>query len=731
VRQILAIARREWFAYCTSTQAPVITAGFLVLCGLFYQLLVSGYAESSLATLRSGRPVFLNLHVGIFHRLYGYVVLFLLFLLPAITMRLLSGEYRSGRYDLMASWPVSERRWVLGKWLGAMGVAKVLLLGTVFYFVLTLVLGRLTDPPAIPAWQPMLTALIGLSLLAGAVTAWGLLASALVAHQAAAYFLGFATALGLFLVGQFAPFLPGFLGVLATHLALGEHFLRFAAGVIDSRDVVYYLGLTAVGLAAAEAALASRRLPAGRRAAPWLRVLAVLLIAVFLQTIAVRRPLRVDLTPDRLYSLAPQTETILASLDRDRPDPLGEGTSTPPVVEAVAFYQNLDGARQQIQALLQSFADRSPRFRFRVVDPEVHPELVQEYSVNATRTVVVTAGDRRWHLLEPDEGQLASAVYRLATGTQPVVYWMLGHGEMRLDVEDRGGTSLLAGVLADAGYSLRPLVLPERRLLPPDADLIIRPVLELLDGYLANGGAMACFFGPDTPPALHAWTEQYNVKQLDDVVIAPEREGAVAGVSLRTVTVVDRYGDHPTVRQLQGISTTFPLVQTFGHLQPEWPGVEGDILLLTGPSSWGETDPATRYSGQPSYDPARDLPGLRPFGVALTITADPADGTDAADAEPSDLESSNPGRLVLLGSQNFLNNANIGLYGNRDLVLNLLGWLAAEEDLLDIRGRRASFQPLILSETMRSRLGWISVLLWPGLVGAVWLGGVLYRGRRH
>jgi hypothetical protein len=81
--QVLAIARREWRSFCTSTQAPVIAAVFLVLCGLYYDLLVTSYADASLATLRSGRPVFLNLHVGIFHKLYGVVVYFLVFLLPA------------------------------------------------------------------------------------------------------------------------------------------------------------------------------------------------------------------------------------------------------------------------------------------------------------------------------------------------------------------------------------------------------------------------------------------------------------------------------------------------------------------------------------------------------------------------------------------------------------------------------------------------------------------------
>ena len=736
MRQVLSIARREWRAFCASTQAPVIAAAFLVLCGLFYYLLVSGYADASLATLRSGRPVFLNLHVGIFHKLYGYVVLFLVFLLPAVTMRLLSGEYRSGRYDLIMSWPVSEVRWILGKWLSAVAVAKVLLLGTAFYFLVTAALGHLAEPRVQPSWQPLLTALVGLSLLAGAVAAWGLVASALFSHQAAAYFLGFAAALGLFLIGQFAPYLPDFLAPIAAELALGEHFVRFAGGIIDSRDVVYFAGLTAVGLATAVAVLAGRRLPAGRRAGPWLPVLGVLVVAVFLQAVAVRRPLRVDLTPDRLYSLAPQTERILGVLDRARPDPHGPGTLPPPAVEAVAFYQQLDGARQGIQATLQAFADRTARFRYRIVDPDVQPDVVQEYGIAAARTVVLVCEERRRFLLEPDESQLASAIYRLATDTRPVVYWMLGHGEVRLDLDDRGGATVLAELLEDAGYDVRALVLPQRLRLAEDAALVVwaGPKLEpsaatlaLLDDYLAGGGALACFFGPDTPAALQAWTERYNVRQMDDVVVAPTRESALAGVDLRTVTVVDGYGTHPAVARLQGVATTFRLVQTLGHLRAEIPGVKGEILLLTGPDTWGETDSQTRYSGHPRYAPGVDRPGPQPFGVALTITPQPNGAPQAA--EPAATPAS--GRLVIIGSYGFFDNANIGMYGNRDLVLNLFGWLVEEDDLLDLRGRRTSFQPLLLDAGARRALGWLSVLVWPGATSLIWLAAVLRRQRRH
>ena len=731
MRQTLAILRREARAFFGSAQAPVITTGFLVLTGLFYYLFVRGYVESSWATVRSGRAVYLNLHAGIFHKLYGDVVLFLVFLLPAVTMRLLSGEYRSGRYDLLASWPVSDARWVVGKWLSAVAVAGSLLLGTAFYFGLTVVLGQMADAPLTPDWQPLLTSLLGLLLLAGAVAAWGVFASSLLSHQAGAYFLGFAIGLGLFLVGQVAVFVPDTAARVMAELALGGHFLRFAGGVIDSRDVIYFVGLTALGLTAATAALGQRRLRAGRRARAWWPVALVLVAAVFLQAVAVRRPLRVDVTPDQLYSLAPQTEQVLDALGREAPRPDGEGTRPPTTVEAVAFYQKLDGARLAMDAMLRSYADRTSRFTYRIIDPDAAPELVRQYDVTVARTVVLACEGRVRQLLEPDESRLTAAVHRLATDTRPVVYWLLGHGEARIDLDESGGASALADALTGSGYDVRPLVLPERLAIPGDADVLVwagpkldpdDATLAVLDGYLDGGGAMACFFGPDTPPALQRWTERYSISQQDDVIMAPNRAGAAVGVGLRTLTVVDGVGTHPAVRSLAGVATTFPLTQTLRHVRGDLPRIGGEVLLKSGGDTWGETDPDTRYAGVPRFDADADNRGPLPVAVALQI-APPgavADSTSAVDA----------GLLILVGSSGFVANGNIGLYGNRDLALNLVGWLSRDGDMLGIRGRRASFQPLLLGEEHHVWLGAVSVLAWPGLVGGVWMAALLLaRGR--
>ena len=104
-----------------------------------------------------------------------------------------------------------------------------------------------------------------------------------------------------------------------------------------------------------------------------------------------------------------------------------------------------------------------------------------------------------------------------------------------------------------------------------------------------------------------------------------------------------------------------------------------------------------------------------PFGSVLEIQLG-AEGTP-------------PGRMVVIGNSEFINNANVNLAGNRDLLLNAIGWLAREEGLIQIRGKDPLSQPVILSQDQKNLLGWGSILGWPIFVGSLALGFMLMQRR--
>lgn len=724
MRQVRAIVGRELGSFFHSAIAPVVLVGFLVAVGLFFTLFLLGYSELSLTALQSARSGnYLNLAEGLFRPLVSNMTLFLLLLMPAVTMRLFAPDYRSGRWELVASWPVPDRVWVLGKWLAAVAVAGVLILASGAYFGTVWLLGD-------PELGPLVSAWLGLLLFAGALGAWGVLASTLVGHQILAYFTAFALSIVLFLVGALEPYLSAPFGELCRQLSILTHFEKFSRGVIDSRDVVYFLVLTAVPLVAASAVLGGRRQTSGRRVVQAAPVLLAAALAVSLQLLAMRLPLSVDLTGNKRYSLAPQTVQILDSLPtelarlRAAADSAGTDSGDLDHVMVTAFYQRLDPARDLTDALLKACSQHSRAFRYRMVDPEEELDLVRKYGVNVSRTMVVAAGERWSSVLQPDESGLINTVYRVVSGRRTRILHLLGHGEHLTDSDGLSGFSTFAQVLYEQGYVLNNLHLPVTGRVPADADVVIiagprtepgEEELAALEAHLARGGAILGLFDPPTPEGWRRWLARWRVGLTGDVIIAADRAASEVGMGARTVVVGDGYGDHVVSRPLMGVATIFPLVQPLALVGQPDSLVAGAIILRSSELTWAERDPDTRFMGRASYDPAVDAAGPLEFGMVLELRLDPA--------------APRPGRMVVIGNSEFLTNANFNLGGNRDLVLNALGWLAREETLIQLRGRDPLSQPVVLDPLRKKVLGWGAVLGWPLLVGSLAVG-VMLRHRR-
>lgn len=759
MRRLTAVARREVRAFFHSAMAPVVLTGFLVLTGLWFTLFVLGYSEASRAALTSGRGGdFLNVTEGIFRPLFRDMVFFMILFLPAVSMRLLAAEYRSRRYDLIMSWPVSAGGWVVGKWLSVVVVAALMVAASGVYLAAVALLGK-------PEIGPLLGAAAGVLLVATAVAAWGTAFSALFSHQLAAYLLTFALMVALLLVGFAEGYLPAAAGRLVTELALLGHVQRFSRGVLDSRDLVYLVGLTVFGLVVATQALAARRLAAGRRLHRVGPTVVVGLLLLIVQLLAARYPWSVDLTPDRRYSLAPQTVRVLDSLAADSELPATHGDAAAGNVTALAFYQTGDPARDAIEVLLRAMADHTRRFRYEIVDPEQDIERVRRFDVTTTRTVVITAGDRSLAVLEPGETELISTVYRLVSGTRPVVYFVQGHGEHLLDSGEVAGYAQADEVLRDQGYDVRLLMLADLLAVPGDADLVVlagpklapAPAeLAALDRFVARGGALLVLVDPVRPREIAAWCARYSIRPTGDVIVSADRANRQFGVSARTIVVYDTYGAHEITRSLNDVVTLFPLTQNLEPERAEVAGVSGFEILRTGPATWLERDPETRFAGRPAFDPAVDVPGPLTFGVALEValpqgaevpgpdlrrpdartpstTESPAarESNEARGPAPSIFATERTARLVVIGNSEFASNANLGLYGNRDLWLNIFGWLARDEALIQLRGRELVSQPVVLTAQQKEILGWGCVVGWPLLVGAVSLSGMLWHRRRR
>ncbi|MEN8006089.1 MAG: DUF4350 domain-containing protein [Candidatus Krumholzibacteriota bacterium] len=725
MRQLWAIVGRETGAFFKSAMAPMVLSGFLVAVGLFFTIFLLGYSDMSQTALQSARSGnYMNLAEGLFRPMVSNTIFFLLFLMPALTMRLFAPEFGSGRYVLIASWPVSDHVWVLGKWMSAWLTAGVMILAGSAYFGVVWFLGS-------PEIGPALVAVTGELLFVGCLAAWGALASSLFRHQMVAYFLAFIWSMFLFIVGALERYLPGLLGTVTHELSLLFHFERFSRGVADTRDVLYFVLMTLVPLFATTAVVAGRRLPARRRLVLWAPTLLVLALSVVVYILGQTWVGTWDLTGNKRYSLAPQTLQVLDDLPgnlaelKEGADPVEGPFGDLDKVEVLAFYQRLDPAREITETLLKACTQRSNRFKFRILDPDTELELLRRYQIKASRTVVVKVGDRYTSLLQPEESALASAVYRLSTGKLARVFHLMGHGEHLINSDDRPGYSSYELLLRDQGYDVRAFHMSETRKVPDSCDVLViagpklQPepsTLVEIEKHMARGGAVLAMFDPPTPSGWVDWMAKWRVGLTGDVLIAVDRVGADRGISARTMVIDEGYGDHEVVSSLKGMPTIYPLVQTLAMVGEPDSVTAGAIILVSSDQTWGESDPDTRFFGRPSFNREVDPKGPLPFGMVLEIQL----------GEPG----TPPGRMMVVGNSEFLSNANVNLAGNRDLVLNAIGWLAREEGLIQIRGKDPLSQPVILSEDSKNILGWGSVLGWPLFVGSIALGFMLM-GRRE
>lgn len=240
-RSIWAITKREWSSYFNSPIAYVFIVIFLVLTG-FFTFSVSRLYESGQADL----VAFFTWHPWLY-----------LILVPAVTMRLWAEERRTGTSELLLTFPIMPMQAVVGKWLAAW-VFLLLALVLTFPVVLTArYLGR-------PDIGMIFSGYIGSALLAGAYVAMGMLTSAMTRNQVISFVLAVVCGLFLILAGfppvtdLLARFLPSPAVDLVAAMGFLEHFETLQRGVVDLRDLLYFVSVTGFAMLATGVVLVGR-----------------------------------------------------------------------------------------------------------------------------------------------------------------------------------------------------------------------------------------------------------------------------------------------------------------------------------------------------------------------------------------------------------------------------------------------------------------------------------------
>ncbi|MEK7700952.1 MAG: ABC transporter permease subunit [candidate division NC10 bacterium] len=248
-----SIFKKEMRLYFTSPIAYVVGTIFLLIAGYFFYNI---FAFFTLASMQSAmNPAMardMSVTDGVMRPLFSNISVILLLLMPLITMRLFAEERRSGTIELLLTYPVRDGAVLAGKYLAALALYALMLALTLSYPGIVLYFARLE-------WGPLLTGYVGLLLMGATFLAVGIFASSLTENQIVASITTFGILLILWIIGWSADYVGGVWGKVLQHLSILEHNDNFAKGVLDTKDIAYYLNFIALALFLTLRSLEARR----------------------------------------------------------------------------------------------------------------------------------------------------------------------------------------------------------------------------------------------------------------------------------------------------------------------------------------------------------------------------------------------------------------------------------------------------------------------------------------
>jgi len=223
MRQVIPICTKEFKGYFVSPIAYIVISIFLLVAGWFFFTTFFLVDQANLRNFFSMLPF-----------VFSFVV-------PAVTMRLFAEELNTGSYEILLTLPVTFHEVIIGKFLASVGFIVAMLVPTFAYALTVALLGQLD-------WGPVIGGYLGAMLLGAAFSAIGLFASSVTKNQIVAFIVGMTICFGLTLVDKILFFLPqSLLGVL-HFIGTDSHFQNISKGIIDSRDIIYFLSVCFVGL---------------------------------------------------------------------------------------------------------------------------------------------------------------------------------------------------------------------------------------------------------------------------------------------------------------------------------------------------------------------------------------------------------------------------------------------------------------------------------------------------
>jgi ABC-type transport system involved in cytochrome c biogenesis permease component len=414
--------RKELRQLLVAPFAWAVFAAFLIISGLFFVALLISFPVPDL------------------ERYLSNIETTFIVVAPVIAMRSFAEERRTGVLEVTLAWPTSRGSLILGKYVANTLMAWAM---ATIIWLYAWILDRMGPVNLAKAFSGYL----GLLLLIALFSAIALAISAKSSSPATAAFVGFGVLLGLWTLDFVPGWLGGRFGRLVSFLAPTTHLKASGRGVVDVGDAIYFVAGTVLGLVLAVLALPEprptgwRRFVSKRHILPLAGAIAVIALA----TTSAKTDTQVDLTPERNFTLTPQTLKVLHAIHVP--------------IRVTGIVEPGSAQQSQIQSLVNTYQAQAGDITLEFVDPDGQPAKTRALGATTYGQMVIEVEGRREVTNDIGEVELTSAIQRVARVQPPNACFTVGHGERSIDDKLGDGYSRFSLELRQLGYEVSTLAI--------------------------------------------------------------------------------------------------------------------------------------------------------------------------------------------------------------------------------------------------------------------------------
>ena len=425
-------------------------------------------------------------------------------------------------------------------------------------------------------------------------------------------------------------------------------------------------------------------------------------LLVVLAWLSNRYPLTIDMSANQRNSLSQESARLV------------EGIEYP--FEVTLFVSPANESRPLLEALFERYQRLQPRMNFKVLNPDLYPDLLREHDIRFEGEVLLEYQGRSEKVSQVSEASVSSAIQRLLRQGERWLVFLEGHGERHPYREANHDYSLLATQLASNGYTIENINLTQTSSIPDNTDVLVlaSPKVPLLPGeiailrdYIDQGGNLLWLADPEQAiEGLDLLADYIGIEFLPGIIVDPNSR--LMGLDRVDFALVGTYPRHAVTQNLDSLSL-YPQAQALEfHGDESW---ELQVFLQSDERSWNETG---ELRGE-IFNGDNEDENAGPLTIGLTIARSQNNDSGAVFAQ----------RIAIMGDADFISNQYLGNGGNLEIGVNLINWLSHDDRLIAINPRPAPDTQLELSQPELTVIAAFFLILLPlGLLGSglrIWL----------